>query len=207
MDLTSFTIDNNSLASWWLIREASWDNNSEHEKCNCRSVVEHGQIDFDTHVVIFYPIHLVGGDQVDERERQHRDGDKDHQTFDQTAPENATLRAISSHEAVGLCERSFHQNAFFRVSTASKAATHSRGLKFNLAPAFCSLTRSCGSDSARATKAITGELFWTRSCTQLTNSTIIDDSDSRLVFYKQMQIIRRCALVIRLCLRDEKVFS
>lgn len=62
------------------------------------------QNDFNTHVIIFYPIHLVGGDQVDERERQHRDGGKDHQTFDQTPPENATLRAISSHEAV-VCAR------------------------------------------------------------------------------------------------------
>lgn len=160
--------------------------------------VEHveAQIDFNTHVIIFYPIHLVGGDQVDERERQHRDGGKDHQTFEQTPPENATLRAISSHEAV-VCARARFTRMPFSESTAPSHHPFERW-KFNLALAFCSRLVPAeviqSDERFSATNAITalaGKLFWSRSCTQSTNSTIIDDSDGRLVFfYKQMQIIR-----------------
>lgn len=141
------------------------------------------QIDFDTHVIIFYPIYLVGGDQVDERERQHRDGGEDHQTLDQAPPENATLRTISSHEAVG-CAALVSPECLFQ-SLLHQATTHSSaGNLISLWPFVRdSFPRKRFNPRTKAITALAGKLFWSRSCTQSTNSALIDDSDGRLVFF------------------------
>lgn len=196
MDLTSFTIDNGSLARRWLIRESS---PCEITTVNMKSVidgllwrVEHLWMASDTHVIIFYPIHLVGAYQVDERERQHGHRDEDHQALGQTPPENATLRAISSHEAV-VCARAFVSPECLFQSLLHQATTHSS------AGNLISLWLFVHDSFLRKwfnprTKAITGRLLWTRSCTQSTNSTIIDDSDSRLVCFTN-----RCKLSADVC--------
>lgn len=204
MDLTSFTIDNSSLGDDWFkyFRREITTANMESELTVCRVVSNMEKcVNLSTHVINL-PVDLIGAYQVDQRERQHWYRGKDHQTLDQTPPENATLRAITSHEMV-FCKRVVSARFTRMPFWESTASNHQpfKHWKFNLASAFCPrLVPAEVIQSTHKSDYWLAKFFWIRSCTQPTNSTIIDDSNSSLVCFTNRCKLSAMMLLVMFCL-------